>query len=176
MRSFVLIFIVLIFPVNGNSQELTKSTEQLGFMIGAWKGNGWILGKDRTKKYFAQSEIIQKKGNGKALMVDGLGHEIDSSGTVTDRVIHNAFGVLSFNKERETVTMITFSEMNGRMESDILWLGDRKLQWSFDAGNGSIVRFTEDFSDANQWKEIGEISMNGMDWYQFSEMSLNKIK
>ena len=66
-------------------------------------------------------------------------------------------------------------EMNGRMESSLMWIGDKKLQWSFKDKNGTTIRFTEDYSVENTWKEIGEVTMNGDDWYQFFEMTLNKM-
>ncbi|QCK16118.1 DUF1579 domain-containing protein [Mangrovivirga cuniculi] len=175
MRIIVLIIIGLNFTFSAYTQEKTESVDQLNFMVGKWDGNGWILGKDRIKKHFSQSEIIQSKVKGRALIVNGLGYEIDSTGAITDREIHEAFGIISYNNERKTVTMISFSSMKGRMESDMMILGEKKLQWSFkDEKSGATIRFTEDFSKENKWSEIGEVSMDGENWHQFFEMNLSK--
>lgn len=37
-----------------------------------------------------------------------------------------------------------------------------------------VIRFTEDFSKEGKWYEVGEMSMNNQDWYQFFEMNLTK--
>lgn len=170
----LLILIGIGYSFSGHAQSETEKLEQLSFMIGDWEGEGWILGRDQAKHSFHQTELIQPKADGMALMVDGLGFEIDSTGTITDRVIHKAFGIISYNEDRDMITMITFSEMQGRMESDIIFLDDRKLRWSFQAKNGSYIRFTEDYSTEGKWNEVGEVSMNGTDWFQFFEMNLSK--
>jgi hypothetical protein len=171
----VTLILALAGSVNGYTQENKNIMEELGFMAGNWKGTGWIMGKDRLRHTFSQTEIIRVKADNQALMIDGLGHATDSTGAVTDRVIHKAFGIISYNPDREMITMISFSEYKGRMESEIVFLEeDKKLQWSFKEENGGMIRFTEDFSTEGQWNEIGEISMNGTDWYQFFEMNLSR--
>lgn len=174
LRILVLLITGLLNTIPVYAQAPQHSLEHLHFLEGEWEGTGWILGQDRIRHSFHQSEVIQPKADYQALMVDGLGHAIDSTGTITDRVIHNAFGIISYNEDRDTITMITFSEMNGRMESDIVFLDERKLQWSFKAENGAIIRFTEDFSKEDSWNETGHISMNGEDWYPFFEMNLTR--
>ena len=41
--------------------DTVKSVEDLSFMEGDWKGEGWIIGQDRVKKRFVQSENIHPK-------------------------------------------------------------------------------------------------------------------
>tara|TARA_R110002050_G_scaffold158249_2_gene287522 strand:+ start:5096 stop:5644 length:549 start_codon:yes stop_codon:yes gene_type:complete len=174
LRLLIAISTGIFFSLSATAQENLPSVEKLSFMVGEWKGTGWMLGKDRKRKSFSQSEYIKSKANNQALMVDGLGYEIDSSGSVTDRVIHKAFGIISFNGEKESITMISFSELKGRMESEFVFIEEKKMYWSFKEANGATIKFTEDFSVADQWKEIGEISMNGKDWYKFFEMNLKR--
>jgi hypothetical protein len=174
LRLLIAISIGIFFSLSASAQENVKSLEKLSFMVGEWKGTGWILGEDRTRKSFSQSEYIKSKANNQALMIDGLGYEIDSAGHVTDRIIHKAFGIISFNSEKESITMISFSELKGRMESEFVFIEEKKIYWSFKEANGATIRFTEDFSVPDRWKEIGEISMNGKDWYRFFEMNLNR--
>ena len=152
------------------------SVEAISFMEGTWEGSGWIMGKDRQRKTFSQKEIIQPKVHGQALVIDGLGYEVDAGGKQTDKVIHNAFGVISFNPELKKVTMITFSEMGGRMESELISLDNKKLQWGFkNPQNNSTIRFTEDFTEEGKWHETGEVSMDGKNWFKFFEMDLVKV-
>lgn len=177
-----LIFIPLLFTSiyacfsqNTSFPDTVKSVKDLSFMEGDWKGEGWIIGQDRVKKRFVQSESIHPKVGKQVLQVEGLGYGIDSSGNITDRVIHDAFGIISYNTELKAVTMISFSGKNDRMETAMMSVGDKRLQWSFgNESSGSIIRFKEDFSKEGVWKEVGEFSRNGTDWYPFFEMILMK--
>ncbi|MEO0727839.1 MAG: hypothetical protein AAFZ63_25060 [Bacteroidota bacterium] len=176
LKLLLIAMALLNFPSAAAAQTPTDSIGQLNFMLGEWQGKGWILGRDKQKRFFFQSETIQSKVNNRALMIDGLGYRIDSVGTVTDEVIHEAFGVISYNTERAAITMLAFSKLRGRMEADFTILEGKKVHWSFEEANGAVIRFTDDFSVPDQWKEVGEVSVNGKDWYPFFEMVLYRKK
>ena len=145
-------------------------------MVGEWIGEGWIMtGRERIKKRFKQREVLQMKADGKAIMIDGLGHGIDESGNVTDRVIHDAFGIVSYNAEMDHVTMLSFTEKTGRMEVELVRLEERKFQWSMpQTESGGTIRFTDDLTEEGKWNEVGEFSMDGQTWYPFFKMTLTK--
>ena len=173
--SFLFSFIYSGVSQNSMPLDTVKSVVEISFMEGNWKGEGWIVGRDRIKKHFAQTETIQFKVGQQVLMVEGLGYAKDNTGTITRRVIHDAFGIISYNEIQDAVTMISFSTQNGRMEVPMMRIGDKQLQWSFkNEQSGGLIRFTEDFSEVGKWKEVGEFSINGADWYPFFEMQLNK--
>ncbi|WNJ20085.1 hypothetical protein [Pontibacter sp. G13] len=174
MRASILTILLLMVAMTGQAQPPAPdySVKSFSFMIGTWQGEGWIMGRDRTRKTFQQTETIQPKANMRALQVEGLGYATDSTG-VTDRVIHDAFGIISYNPAREGFTMLAFSDQGGRMECDFKQIGDKKLQWSFmNPGNGGYVRFTEDFSTEGVWVELGEFSRDGAQWFPFFQMKL----
>ncbi|MFK7750075.1 MAG: hypothetical protein AB8B65_16910 [Kordia sp.] len=176
MKLFVILsFFFAIHTVFAQETPLpnTPNTiEQLSFMKGTWKGEGWVFGKDGKANKFSQTEIIQSKVSNKILMIDGLGYAIDSTG-VTDRIIHEAFGIISYNSDKKSIVMLSYSGIGGEFTSNMTLIDDKKLQWSFvDERSKGTIRFTDDFSEKGKWVEIGEISMNGKDWFQFFEMTL----
>lgn len=142
-------------------------------MIGMWKGEGWIQGQEGRKE-FTQTESIQPKVEGKVLVIDGIGY---GKGSPEDeaRIVHNAFGVISFNEELQQLTMLSFATTGGKMENEMRITGEKTLEWSFKDERGGTIRFSEDFTQEGFWKEKGEYSPDGgKTWYQFFQMELKR--
>lgn len=154
---------------------LIKDMSDLEFMEGTWKGEGWIIGRGGHKKTFHQTEIIKSKVNGHVLTIDGLGYAIEDS-LISDRIIHDVVGIISINPESGNATMFSILENQGRSEVDLFMLeGGKTFQWSFkNPHTDSVVRFTEDLSNENQWIGIGEVYTPQNRWHKFFEMSLFK--
>lgn len=150
-------------------QDSLKNIEQLDFMKGTWKGEGWIY-VNKERKEFTQTETIASKAENTVLVIDGIGYAKDS----ISRVIHNAFGVISYNQKERSITMISFSSTGGKMENKMKLIGYKKLEWSFKDERGGTIRFQEDFSEDGIWSEKGEYSSDGQKWLQFFEMRLTK--
>lgn len=168
-----IIFYLSFFCMSCFAQEATikqdslTSVEQLAFMKGTWKGEGWIY-INRQKKEFTQTETIMPKVDNTLLVIDGLGHDKED----TSKVIHNAFGVISYNAEKKGIIMISFASTGGKMENQMHLIGEKKLEWSFKDERGGTIRFREDFSEAGIWVEKGEYSYDGKKWFPFFEMRL----
>ena len=150
-------------------QDSLKTIEQLEFMKGTWSGEGWIY-KNRERKEFTQTETISSKVDNTLLVIDGIGYSKDNR----DKVIHDAFGVISYNQEKKSITMVSFSSTGGKMENKIKLIDDKKLAWSFKDERGGTIRFHEDFSEEGVWIENGEYSPDGQKWFPFFHMRLEK--
>ncbi len=150
-------------------QDSLKTTDQLSFMKGTWSGEGWMY-INRKKKEFTQTETIASKVDNTVLMVDGIGYAKEDK----NKVIHNAFGVISYNNDEKSITMISFSSTGGKMENRMKFIGNKKLEWSFRDEKGGTVRFREDFSEDGIWSERGDYSFDGQKWVTFFQMRLEK--
>jgi len=175
MRILIILYISF-FCFVGFAQETTIQDslikiDQLDFMKGTWKGEGWIY-INRQKKEFTQTETIRSKVDNTILVIDGLGHDKEDK----TKVIHNAYGVISYSVEKKGITMISFASTGGKMENQMHLVGDKKLEWSFKDERGGTIRFQEDFSEDGVWIEKGEYSYNGEKWFPFFEMRLVKQK
>jgi len=155
-----------------NSPDLLSNINQLQFMQGTWKGEGWIV-IDREKKKFSQTETIRPRVENQILVIDGIGFSLDSN-LKTLKVIHDAFGIISVNKDTKAVTMLSYSTTGGKMENNLKFIGDKKLEWSFKDERGGTVRFREDFSKEGVWIENGDYSFDGKNWFPFFQMTLKK--
>ena len=168
-------FLFSIQPNFAQGEEKKPSIEDLNFMIGMWKGEGWIQSQSGRKE-FTQTESIRPKVEGKLLVVDGLGYG-KGSPEEEARVIHNAYGVISFNEELQQLTMLSFATTGGKMENEMRITGEKTLEWSFKDERGGTIRFSEDFSHEGIWQEKGEYSPDGgKSWYQFFQMELKRVE
>lgn len=173
MKTVITLFISLMsISCLAQKVEVTdtlNSLDQLSFMKGTWVGEGWIV-IDRVKKEFKQTETISPKVDNTVFMIDGIGYAKENE----NQIIHNAFGVISYNSKTASMTMISFSSTGGKMENSIKLVGNKKLEWSFKDENGGTVRFREDFSEDGFWTEKGDYSFDGNNWFPFFEMRLKK--
>ena len=147
--------------------------DKLSFMIGEWEGAGWMM----TREGKQTSKILEKvecKLDCNIMIVEGLGTKIDSI-TKETIVVHNAFGVLSFDAKSNSLSIRAYKK-EGVTESKIEFIEEKIIQWNLDIPNGSKVRFTVDFKAENKWIEIGEFSRDGVNWSQILGMELTKVK
>ncbi len=146
-----------------NSDPLNKrSVQELGFLVGEWKGSGWVMGSDMKKLEFDQTEIIQFKLDSTLVVIEALG-------MVKDKVVHNALGVVSAEKEEHTFSFQSYLQngKEGRYKSEIK---GREFRWYPTHEIRYIIRIDED----GQCVELGEISKGG-NWYQFLEVKMTKM-
>lgn len=176
VKKLSLIFLMSLFSFSfifAQGEEQKSSIDDLNFMIGMWKGEGWIQSQSGRKE-FSQTESIRPKVEGKLLVIDGIGYG-KGSPEEEARVIHNAFGVISFNEELQQLTMLSFATTGGKMENEMRITGEKTLEWSFKDERGGTIRFSEDFTQEGFWKEKGEYSPDGgKTWYQFFQMELER--
>ncbi len=138
--------------------EITK----LNFLTGKWKGEGWIIGADKKKSEFSQTENIQFKLDSTAVLIEGLGKN-------NRMIIHNAMAIVSYNKEDGLYTFQSYLQ-NGRKGEFKAELIDGKFYWY----PNQNIRYIIELNEKDQWYEIGEFRQ-GESWNRFFEMTLNRV-
>ena len=165
--SGIAISFMLITISNSSAQDMNK----LSFMVGDWVGNGWSM--TRTGKVDSRvTEKVECKLDCNLLIVSGIGRKIDSL-TLESKVIHEAFGVITYNKETGKY-MIRAYKADHFVDTELIFLEEKLFQWSIPAPGGS-VRFTVDFREPFIWKETGEFSRDGINWMKSMEMELRQV-
>ncbi|MFD2823368.1 hypothetical protein ACFS5M_06780 [Lacinutrix iliipiscaria] len=147
--------------------------DKLNFMVGEWKGTGWMMtrnGKETTEI----TEKVEYKLENDIMVVEGLGTKTDSI-TKETKIVHDAFGVIFFDLKSNSL-MINAYKKGEFIQSEIVLIEDKIIQWNMDIPNRGKVRFTVNFNTENKWLEIGEFSRDGTNWMTFLEMNLEKIK
>jgi hypothetical protein len=142
-------------------REAQSAMSRLGFIVGQWEGSGWIMGMERTKHTFSQTENVQFRLDSTVILVEGLGK-------TGEMVTHNALAVISFNKEGSGY------HFNSYLSSGVggTFTGELKEDAFYWYPNENI-RYTIRINDEGQWYEKGEMNRGG-EWFQFMEMTLDK--
>lgn len=172
---FLLSFFALSQLVTAQTDPSTpqKEMEKLQFMTGKWEGSGWMMGQDRQKHTFRQTEDIYLTGAGEVMVVHGLGKSTDAE-TGEEKVVHNAVAIVTYNSGEEHYDFNSYVVGRGGGKSIGKVIKENHFEWYLDSPNGQI-RYTITLNDKGQWSEVGEIAM-GENWFPFFEMTLDKVE
>ena len=152
-------------------KEEIDVADSLNFMLGTWKGEGWVK-KGPVAQTFQLTEIISSKVNGAVLSIDGAGVAIDTSTNETKKV-HDAFGVIYYDEKTQGFRIMAFS--SAAAQKDVAFIREGKtITWGFKVDNGGEVRFTENFSEEGRWTTVGEYSGGGNKWFTFLKYDLER--
>ncbi|MBP6821054.1 MAG: hypothetical protein KA368_05900 [Acidobacteria bacterium] len=179
MKRLTLLLCALLIPVAALAQSAGTSSaadmKKLDFMIGDWKGEGWIEMGPGGRKNFKQSESIQSKLNGTVAIIEGLGKsKLPDSGQ--EVVVHQALAVISFDSAAKKFQFRAF-RADGKTIDAEMTASDQSLIWGFkDPQRNVEIKYTIKLTDAGQWNEVGEFSMDGKTWRKFFEMTLERVK
>lgn len=167
----ILIYLTFVFTAVGqepNSTDIKKTEmKKLGKMAGQWKGSGWLQ-QGKTRENFTGTEMVQKKLDGLALLVEGK--FMDSEGKVS----HETLAVLSYDDALKNYRFATYLANGITGVQDFKIVGDH-FEWGFQILNTGTVRYTIKIDDTT-WFEIGEFSRDGKTWAKNFEMKLEKVK
>ncbi|WP_425637078.1 hypothetical protein ACPUEN_16870 [Algoriphagus yeomjeoni] len=152
----------MVVAQNGEINKTSQAeVKKLSFLVGEWSGSGWMVGQDRVKHTFEQTEKIQFKLDSTAILIEGLGK---SDG----KIVHNALAIITSSGEENQYDFQSFlsSGQKGTFKSD---LKEDVYYWY----PAESVRYIIKINEKGQWFEIGEFNQ-GDTWYTFLEMTLEK--
>lgn len=162
---------VLTAQMPGIPPAELENMNKLSFMLGKWEGTGWMMTPAGQKHEFFGSENIQKKLQGRAILVEGLffgSQDKERKGPP----VHETLAVISYDAKAGAYDFTTYVARGGRGQHKFSLIGDKKWQW--ETGSANVrVRYITDFNDGD-WYEIGERSTDGQQWTRFFEMRLKK--
>ncbi len=167
MKKLIIVWMICL-PIMANAQnfEVNKEAQQelkkIEFLVGEWSGSGWMMNQSREKMVFDQTESVNLKLNGTALLIEGKG---SSEG----KVVHNALAIITMAEGIAKYDFNSFLQSNqhGTFKAELI---DQVFYW-YPVEN---VRYVITINEKGQWHEIGEANSGGT-WYQFFEMTLDKM-
>jgi hypothetical protein len=136
--------------------------------VGNWQGEGSMQMGPGAAKKSSVDEKIELKLDGTILVVEGVGKSEGS-------IVHNAFGILSYDPMSSQYKFKTYVKEGRTADAWFTVLGDNKYQWGFDVPNGGKVRYSITI-DGKKWNEIGEFSRDGNTYMKTFEMNLTKVE
>jgi hypothetical protein len=166
-----LLLLALSMPLLAQSPTSTQREEmkKLGFLQGEWEGEGWIITPDGKRFEYIQTERIQYKLGGAALLIEGMGK--DKS---TNAVAFEAIAVVFYDDKAKLYRMHS-GTTEGRSGDAEMRLIEGGVQWGLEFPGGR-VSYTIKLTQRGEWFEVGEFSQEGSTWRKFHEMTLKKVK
>lgn len=175
LLSTQVLLLLVTFTLSAKAQAPSPTTQieemkRLNFLIGEWRGEGWAMVGQNNREAARQTETVQSKLNGLALLVEGLGKSTDGK----ERIVHHAMAVISYDMQKKVHRVSTY-QANGQAIEAEAKVGNNTLEWGFKREGGTI-RFTIKLTEKGEWHEVGDFSPDGKNWFKFMEMTLARVK
>lgn len=150
-----------------------KAIEPLLWLVGTWEGEGWIQMGPGERHSFTIQERAETALGERLIVVEGLGRAT-GEGEGDDRVVHHAFGVLSWDEEKGDYRFSTYLADKSGVDARAT-VEDDAVTWGFENPQGQ-VRFHIRQMEDGAWRENGEFSPDqGTTWHPFFEMTLHRV-
>lgn len=141
----------------------------LAWLIGEWEGDAESLtpgGRSVAKV----RERVEGRLDGRVLVIEGIGREPSADGA--GRVVHHAFGILTYDPERGQYSFRALRD-GGVVDAETSLAGG-VFTWGFPVPGGGRVRF-QIRQVEGEWHETGEYSADGTTWRRMLEMRLRRV-
>jgi len=175
--SSVMVSLMLLVPsITAQSSGPTAQIEamkKLSFLVGEWKGSGWMAFGDRRSEFNA-TETATVRAGGVVLMVEGH-HTVDLPGQAAQRVVHEAFGVLWYDESSGSYNFQAFLA-TGRHSTFKARCDGKQVVWGYEDPHMGKVRYTITIDEKGRWFEIGERDEDEKGWTKFFEMTLSRVE
>ena len=153
-------------PASSQRAEMKK----LEWLVGQWKGAGWMLMGPRGRREFTITETIQEKLDCLVLVIEGLGKS-----KVDGRAVHTALAFVSYDEGAKTFRWRAFTS-EGRQTDAVAKVGTNTLEWGLEIPQRGRMRYTIKLNEKGEWFEVGEMTQDGQTWQKFFEMTLQRQK
>jgi hypothetical protein len=155
--------------------QTSKNTQlgemkKLDWLVGSWKGKGWIQMGPQGRMEFTQTETVQSKLDGLVSVIEGQGKsKADGS------VVHTALAFVSYDERAKGFRWRAFTA-EGRQTDTEAKVGTNVLEWGLQISQRGRMRYTIKLNENGEWFEVGEMTQDGQTWQKFFEMTLQRQK
>ena len=149
-----------------------EAMKKLDFLVGQWKGDGWMEFGPGQRRTFQGTETVQTKVDGLVVTIEGI-HRGRVGGTGPEGVIHNAFGLLSYDDKAKRYRFESFTTRGNREDAEAK-VSEGQLEWGMTIPRFGDVRYAIKLDDKGQWVETGEVSQGG-NTRKFFEMTQRRV-
>ena len=105
--------------------------DQLSFLVGDWQGAGSVEMNGKRAE-FRGVESVRFGLDENVLVIQGK-HEAKDGTSGSLRPVHEALGVIHYDRRTEKITMHAFTARGDSTVADVR-VTDQRMQWSFEAG------------------------------------------
>lgn len=150
-----------------------EAMKKLDFLVGKWKGEGWVKMPGAERQTFTQTETVQKKLGGLALLFEGHGTSKLPSGE--EKTVFEALAMVTWDPEKNRYRFSSATTEGRAGESEGRFTADGAWEWGFALPQGGRIRYTIKLTDKGEWYETGQYSPDEKTWHTFHEMTLRKL-
>lgn len=140
--------------------------------VGKWRGEGWMQTGPGEPQRAVSEETVEMRLDGLVLVVEGLHHAKLADGSA-GKVVHHALAIASADPAGG-YRFSTFLADGRAADARGNWENGRFV-WAPPAPPGRQIRYVIDWTVADRWSEIGEMSTDGTTWTKFFEMNLTRV-
>jgi len=167
--------VVGVFGAWAAEEQSSKNAQlvemkKLDWLVGSWKGKGWMQMGPQGRKEFTQTETIQSKLDGLVMVIEGEGKSKEHGA-----VIHTALAFVSYDERTKTFRWRAFTA-EGRQTDTEAKVGTNVLEWGFPISQRGLIRYSIKLDVRGEWVEVGEMTQDGKTWQKFFEMTLQREK
>lgn len=148
-----------------------EQMQALAWLEGEWSGEGWME-RAGNRMPFRGGETVDWRMGDHVLVVEGA-FTIDVAGESVP--VHRALGILSWNPNTAAHQFRTYTAQGAMGEAHTADVSADRIVWSFEAPDGSTMRYTIRHTEDDRWFEEGHVSTDGETWQKFFEMSLHRV-
>lgn len=167
---------VLALPVAAPGQTLSADAREqmakLDFLVGEWKGQGWMYHQNGSKAEISQSMKVSREADGSALRVKET-KRIKAPG-FSDAPAQSRESTVSYDDEAKRYRWRVGSSNRRGNPFEVKLLGPRTFQWVLHTRDG-MLRTTIRVSEEGEWHEARE-SLLSDGWFKSQEAVLKRVK
>ena len=152
-----------------------EQMKKLSFLVGQWKGEGWVQYGPGQRVTAAATETVQSRLGGEVLLIEGLGRNKDNPGTKMEVNGHDAIALIFYDVKTGTFRFQAHKGGGTSVDTE-LKVTQGGFQWGFQDERAGTLRFTMKLTDKGEWFEEGEMSRDGKTWHKFLETKLERVK
>ena len=149
-----------------------NALRKLSWLIGEWSGTSEVNMGGKKSTVFVK-ESVRPSLDSTIFIINGRGTEKDSL-TNLDKIVHDAFAVVSFDESKNKYRWNAWRIPGGTYGELEIKIGINSFEW-MTIVQGGQTRYKAILNEKGQWIEIGEFSKDGVKWYKFITMTLNKL-
>ena len=176
MKQLTLISLIFFYgvaygqvPENAQKEAIRK----LSWLLGEWTGSSAVNMGGQKSLVFVK-EIVKPNLDSTIFIINGRGTEKNAA-TNTDIIVHDAFAVVSYDEKQSKFRWNAWRIPGGTYGELEIKIGDKSFEWSTPVKGGQ-TRYKAFLNEKGQWIEIGEFSSDGIKWYKYLTMTLDKVK
>jgi hypothetical protein len=139
----------------------------LGWLVGEWQGNGWMMMPNGQRETFNSREIVTRRLGGNALLVEGRHTASDDPA----RVVHDALAMLTWDA-RANAYRFRSALANGQSGDFPVEVQPNGFTWRMDLPAGRIDYVIR--NEGGAWVERGTMTPANGEAHPIFEMRLTR--